>query len=188
MVSRIIVALLIAGAFARGADLDLTPQKQFSELEGTRSEITAFRYGQEFVTWTPPHRWRLVGGSSRVALFPPGATQADGLIERLDLPAATALDATYARTLKAEVAKALPREASALEWAEDEPNSLLLNRHPTYKITGSYTISAQRYTKTIWVCNFAEHQLRFHLTTRAQDFEKLHEPLRQSLYSWQGLK
>ena len=170
------------------AELDLTPRVHFSELEGTREQVTAFASGQNLVTWQSPHSWRLSGEPTRVTLTPADAVQADAAIEMFELPASRTFDATFARKLKEDVARALPREASTIEWANDEPNPIELNRHPTYRITGSYTISGQRYTMTVLVCNFAEHQLRFRLTARATDFPKLHKQFHESLYTWQGLK
>jgi hypothetical protein len=170
------------------AELDLTPRAHSSELEGTRAQVTAFSSGPNLVTWQPPHSWRISGEPTRVSLIPANAAQADATIEMFELPVSGTLDATLARKLKEDIARALPREASAIEWANDELNPIELNRHPTYRIRGSYTLFAQRYTTTVLVCNFAEHQLRFRLTARAANFPKLHKQFHESLYTWQGLK
>jgi hypothetical protein len=188
MVSRIVAVALVLCPFTVWAQLDLSPQLQISELEGVRTEITAFRNGTDLVTWQPPHHWRLSGGGRQVTLSPPNTAHADAMVEIVDLAAGPVLDQAFARSLKEQVVRSLPREVTELQWAEDEANPLLMNQHPTYKVTLSYTLFAQRYTKAMWVCNFAAQQLRFHFTARAADYEKLHELFRQSLYTWQGLK
>jgi hypothetical protein len=188
MVSRIVLAAVAFWPLACAAELDLTPQVHVSELEGIRSEQTAFRNGSDLVTWTPPFGWSLSGRGSKLVLRPKEFAQADALVEVLALPSSTSLDDAFARELKEQVARSLPREATAVEWQQDEINPLLLNRHPTRKMIASYEVLGQRFTKAIWTCNFAEQQVRFHLTARAADFAKMQEPFRQSLYTWQGLK
>lgn len=187
MVSRIAFGLILSLGLPASAQLDLTPGVYVSQLEGTRTEITAFRNGAGQVTWQSPPNWRIIGGGTRISLIPPDAIQAEARVEIFGPQAGDTFDEEFSKTFRGEVASSLAREITALEWADDEASPLLINRHPTYKVTASYTLGAQRFTTAVWVCNFAKQQVRFRLTARAADFEKLHEIFRESLYTWQGL-
>ena len=187
MVSRIAFGVLLALSLPTLAELDLTPRLHFSELEGRRTEITAFRNGAGLVTWDVPSGWRITGGGTRFTLITPNAIQCEARVEITGPPASDTFDEELSKKFRQEVLNSLAREITALEWADDEANPLLINRHPTYKVTASYTLGAQRFTTAVWLCNFAKQQIRFRLTARTADFEKLHETFRESLYTWQGL-
>lgn len=187
MVSRIAFGLLLAFSLQASAQLDLSPVKHFSELEGRRTENTAFRNGSGLVTWDPPGGWRITGGSTRISLIPPNAVQAEARVEITGPPGNDTFDAEFSKKFRGEVANTLAPEVTAIEWADDEASPLLINRHPTYKVTVSFTLGAQRFTTAVWLCNFANQQVRFRMTARTADFEKLHEAFRESLYTWQGL-
>ncbi|MHA3774674.1 hypothetical protein ACXR0O_24390 [Verrucomicrobiota bacterium sgz303538] len=159
-----------------------------SELEGVRSEVLAFRNGTGIVTWDAPYKWRISGGGRRITLIPPDASQADAVVEIAGPPSPGEFDETFIKKLKAEVTASLTRGSTGLDWSEDEPDALLINRHPVYKVALSYSASGSRFVTTVWVCNFEKQQLRFRLTARAENSSKLQEAFRQSLYTWQGLQ
>lgn len=187
MVSRIAFGILLTLSLRASAELDLTPETQESVLEGTRSQVTAFRNGAGYVTWQPPNNWRITGGGTQVRLTPPDAVQAEARVEITGPAGTDTFDETFTKKFRQEVLGSLAREVTAVEWADDEASPLHINQHPTYKVTVSYTLGGQRFTTAVWLCNFARQQLRFRITARAGEFEKLHELFRESLYTWEGL-
>src|SRR5687768_9703561 len=85
-------AIVLLGAGAASAQIDLTPKESFYEVEGGRYPNVAFRNGSEKVSYTPPGRWALSGGGAKLTLTPPDKAQAGATIEvvptRLPLPPA----------------------------------------------------------------------------------------------------
>lgn len=172
---------------AETAALNLTPIPHKKQVEGGVSDEIAFRNGESLVTYSPPGQWAASGGGSRV-VFRPGPAEAEAVFESRRKPDVTAFDPDVAKALKAGLQASLPKESTNLEWAEDEANPLFMNRHPTYRVTLSYSSYAQRFTTTMIVCNFAQQQMRFTLTTRESDFKKVYEDFRRSLYTFSGLE
>ncbi len=171
---------------ANAAFLDLTPLPHKRQLEGGSEDDIAFHYGTSLVTYSPPFGWAATG-DERHAVFRPDANQAEAQIEVRRLPDTTAFDPVSVKALKTELEQSLPREVQKVEWADDEASPVLMNRHPTYRITVSYSAFGQRYKTTLVVCNFQREQVRFKLTTREADFDSLYEPFRRSLFTFVGL-
>jgi hypothetical protein len=97
-------------------------------------------------------------------------------------------DPESVKAFKTELEKLLPKGVERVEWSDDEPNQMLMNRHPTYRIALSYSLYGQRFMTTVVYCNFALEQMRFKITCRESDFPRLYEDFRRSLFTFQGLK
>jgi hypothetical protein len=186
MVSRITALLLCAAAVAH-AQIDFTPRTRPTQFEGVAVNEPAFRNGEGWVQYVPPGGWEMQGEGRTLTLKPRDKTFAAASIESRALPANKTLDEDLVLRLKAEIQHSLPKEAEQVTWEAVEANPVLLNRHETRRVTVSYHAFAQQFTVTMIVCNFADQQIRFRLETRADDFEKLYDAFRRSLYTWQGL-
>ncbi len=188
MVPRIqLIGLVLLSVAAAHAGIDFTPLQHAVDFEGVRVLQTAFSNGPDTVIYAPPGGWTLQGGGGQLRLVP-GASSAEALIEARSLAGKVTVDAETLGKLMEEMRRSLPREAEKIEWAEPEPNPVLLNRHPTYRLTVSYTAFGQPFKLTTIVCNFAEEQIRFRLRTRAADFDRLYDQFRRSLFTWQGMR
>jgi ABC-type amino acid transport substrate-binding protein len=185
MVSQI-VPLVLAGLLAVEAAVDFTPLPHKKPVEGGSVDEIAFQYGSKVVTYSPPFQWQTSGDAGR-AVFRPVESQAEAVIEARKKPEITAFDPDVVKALKSEIQSTLPRELQKVEWADDEVSPVIWNRHPSYRITVSYSSYAQRFTKTVIVCNFARMQLRFELATRESEFKKLYEEFRRSLFTFDGV-
>lgn len=186
MVSRV-AALLIATASLARAQIDFTPRSQPAQFEGVAVNETAFKNGDKWVHYSPPGGWEMRGEGRLLSLKPRNATFAAAEVESRPLPANTALDDDALQKLKAELEHGLPKDAQEVTWEPVEPDPVLLNQHETRRLTVSYHAIAQRFTVSVIVCNFADQQIRFRLEARTDDFEKLYDAFRRSLYTWQGL-
>ncbi len=184
MMSAIAAVALFACGAARGQSLNLTPETHRTALEGGSSPDIAFHDGDAVVTYEPP--WEYTGSHDKL-LLKPRITGADASIEARPKASVPDFSKDSITSLKKELAASLPKDAVKVEWAADEPNVLLMNRHETYRVTFSFTLSAQRFTETVIVCNFEKEQLRFVLTCKETDFKKLYDSFRRSLYTFQGL-
>jgi hypothetical protein len=185
MVSRIAALLLCTAALA-GAEIDFTPRTQPAKYEGAVVNETAFKNGDKWVHYSPPGSWEM-HGDGRLLSLKPSTTYASASVESRPLPANATLDDDTLQKLKAEIQHGLPKEAQEVNWEPAEANPVLLNQHETRRVTVSYHAINQRFTITMIVCNFTDQQIRFRLESRTDDFEKLYETFRRSLYTWQGL-
>jgi len=181
-------SLVAAGLLAAdmAAVLDLTPHPNKKQLEGVQLDNVAFHYGPNQVTYMPPFGWQASGGQKKVT-FRPDKAQAEASIEVFRKPEVTTFDPETVKALKESIEKSLPRGVEQVVWGPDEENTVIWNRHGTYRVTFSYSQFGQRYTTTIVFCNFNKEQLRFTLICHEADYEKLYTAFRSSLFSLEGL-
>ncbi len=187
MVLKVIAFLSIAVAGAQAATLDLSPVPHTTQIEGGVIQDTAFRNGLDLVLFQPPAQWQASGEASRVTFRAPTAG-AEITITAHPKPRTNTFDEETLKALKAELMSRLPRDATKLEWGEDQPGMVLLNRHDTYRVELAYTSANQRFKATTVFCNFAAQQLRFQLTCREGDFNDLLGLFKSSVASFQGLE
>jgi hypothetical protein len=188
MVSPIGLALLGFGTlFATSAGLNLTPTPHQTPFEGGPVSDIAFHNGAAVVVYLPPYHWQVTGEQLRASLKPTEA-ESEASIEVHPKPATDAFDPDTVKAMKAELARTLPREAQKIEWAADEVNPLILNKHGSYRIQVSYSAYAQRFTATVIFCNFAKQQMRFQVLGKDSDFKKIYEEFRVSLFTFSGLE
>lgn len=180
-------SLMFAGLLAAdAATIDLTPHPDKKELEGIQLDAVSFRCGDKIAMYQPPDGWRAAGSERRVT-FKPEMAQAEASIEAFKKPEVATFDPETVKALKIGIEKSLPRGAEQLVWDADEENTVIWNRHPTYRVTLSYSQFGQRFTTTVLFCNFANEQLRFALTAHEGDFQKLYPAFRTSLFSFEGV-
>lgn len=186
MVSRVIVALCL-GVVTAQAGINFTPQQQSTSLEGRPVSQTAFQNGSGKVIYNPPPGWTMQGSGSRLVLSPhPSLSEA--LVEARPLPPNSDLDGATMEAIKKEMLSSLPKESEKIEWEPVEVNPVLFNQHESRRLTLSYSLFAQRLKLTVLYCNFAEEQIRFRLGCRDNDFGKLYDAFRRSMYTWQGMR
>jgi hypothetical protein len=188
MVRRIAVLLLALGAVAQ-AGIDFTPLAYYVQFEGIRVAQPAFRDGEALVTFAPPAGWSYEGVGAVLNLTPKGATLAKARVESRRLGTAPVDAEESLKFARDYFAQLLPPGATELAWEpEVEHNPVLLNRHQTARVEGSYSAFGQAFRATVMLCNLAEQQLVFVVSAREGDFPKLYEEWRRSLFTWQGLK
>ncbi len=189
MVRRIILlsAVLILGGTLAQAQLDLTPQESFYEVEGIRVPNVKFQDGKKLVSYSPPGGWNMSGGGAKLNLVPSGTAQAGSviLIEQTKEP----LPATEAN-LKAfsELAAGfLPREASKVEVVESVVSPLRISGKSMVEVTLSYVFFGQNFRMNVLYLPREKERLCFQCSARASDFANVLRDFRGSLYSIQGL-
>jgi hypothetical protein len=187
MVPRVAFTLCLAVVTA-SAGVDFTPEQQILEFEGRTVSVPAFRIGAGGkLIYNPPAGWTVTGAGRRLQLSPK-PSYSEALIEARPLPAGGSLDESALELIKREMLVWLPKEAENIRWEPAEVNPILFNQHETRRLTVAYSAFAQRLKLTVLVCNFAEEQIRFRLAARDNDFDKLYDALRRSLYTWQGMR
>jgi hypothetical protein len=174
---------------AAQARIDFTPMPYFVQFEGMRVQQPGFRDGEGLVTFDPPAGWTIDGAGAVLNLAPKDAALAMARVESRRLGTA-AVDAEeslkFARDYFAQL---LPRGATGLKWEpEVEHNPVLLNKHETVRVEGTYSAFGQTFRATVILCNLADQQLVFVVSGRDRDFPKLYEAWRRSLFTWQGLR
>jgi hypothetical protein len=188
MVHRVAVLLLAFGVLA-DARIDFTAVPVFVQFEGIRVQQPGFRDGEVLVTFAPPAGWTYEGVGPVLNLIPKDAALAMARVESRRLGTAPVDAEESLKFAHDYFAQLLPRGATGLQWEPDvEHNPVLLNKHETVRVGGSYSAVGQTFRVAVILCNLAEQQLVFVVSGRERDFPKLYEDWRRSLFTWQGLK
>jgi hypothetical protein len=168
------------------ADVDFTPKESFYLAEATRVPCVAFQNGQGEISYSPPGRWTLSGGGSKLTLTPPNAAQAGALMEtrpRTELLAATEANI---KAYREYAARLLPREASKVSVVEATVCPMQICRRPMIEVTLTYVAYAQQFTTNLLFLPHDKEEITFQITARTADFPSVSKAFRASLFSLQG--
>jgi hypothetical protein len=182
-------ALFLLAIFAcQGhAAVDFTPTQSTREQDGIIFPQLFFKQDGQQISYEQPTGWKYRGDSSRIAFAPPNVAQAEAAIEQALLPAPQNFDDPTVKLLKQQVIDSVPKNSLHIEVASEEKNPLMPNGHETYEVVVTYQISGIEFERSILFLNLPDTQLRFCVTAHKQDFEKIHNAFRASIFSWQWL-
>lgn len=182
----LVVCCLVSPSYA---GLDLTPYPHKTAVEGGFSPDTAFGNGRDLITYQAPDGWRISGGGNKATLSPnDSSAAASASIESFPLPPITQFTVDAVKAMKEAFSQTLPVSPKEITWMPDEPSPLLMNGHPTYRITATYMDGTVAKTATVVICNFAAEQIQFRLSASTASFPALYDAFRSSLFTWTGLK
>lgn len=188
MVPRIAAAFLVwAVTFSASAQIDLAPVKVENSVEGVRHTALLFRDGAAEISFQPPAGWVASGGGGHLE-FQTAIPMATVEIASVRLPAAPGFDDPGVKACDTVAASLVPLDAQEAVWSSRQKNHFYLNRHETYEAILCYNRYGFAYKMSVLFVNLESSQLRFVVCARAASFEKVHEPFRYSLFSWQWLK
>lgn len=180
------VVLLAAFSTSARAEINLTPQQSFRELEGCKFPQLEFHDDAGKVTYEPPPGWSAVSrGRHTLTLVPAGKDMTSARIAFLPTPARLILDEAQLAALKSTAHQLLPPNAQPMAEPTVAANPMLLGGHPTCELQMEFTLHAERMRMAVLLVDLGETQLRFTLMARQPEFEELHGAFRNSWYSWQ---
>jgi hypothetical protein len=177
------LCLLCCVATAR-AVIDLTPVPHETTCEGFTFKELLFKDGPRQILYQLPNKWTYRAGAGEVHLAPPDIPNADAVIQAAPLPASERLDEKAIAAARTELLSRLPSGSQMITVVSEEPNAVPLNGNPTYQIVVSYQVMGQTFLRGCLFSNIGDTQLRFRLTARKSDYEKLYPAFRSSILSW----
>jgi hypothetical protein len=170
------------------AHLDLTPTPTEYVAEGITFQRLIFKQADKTsVSYEPPRGWTCRGGGDQLQLIPSEATRAQASIQALPLAAAQALDEKSIAFLREEFLKSLPPGSQLIKLLNEEQNPVVLDNKLSYAVTASYQVLGETFVRSALFVNLTDTQLRFTINARQNDFPKLQQNFRRSIFSWQRL-
>lgn len=167
------------------AALDLTPISADYVAQGITFQRVIFKQAdQTSVSYEPPRGWSCRGGGNRLQLTPAGVTQAEASIQALPITAPQPLDEKNQSLLKEQFLNSLPPGSQKINLLNEEQNPVVLDNKLSYAVTASYQTLGETFVRSALFINRADTQLRFTITSRQSDFEKLQQSFRGSILSW----
>jgi hypothetical protein len=169
-------------------DLDFTPRESFYYAEATKQACVAFKKGDKTIQYSPPDRWNLSGGGSKLTLSPPQIPQAEAAMSTQ--PAQTGAIPATDESLKlySDLAvRLLPREASKVVVGEAKIANIKFSNHAMADVTLTYVLFGTAFTSNYLFLPYDKELITFQISSRSADFPKLSAPFRSSLFSLQGL-
>lgn len=181
-----LVVALVCAFSAAGAEINLTPDYSFRELEGCKFPQLVFRDGGKKITYEAPKEWRTAPQDPRtLSLLPPGKDMVSAKIKFIAIPGPLVLDEAQLKHFKDTASQLLPQESKIIGEPTVTPNPLVLDDHATCEMEIQFVLHAQRLRMSVLFVDLGGAQLRFSLISRARDFEELHKVFQESWYSWQ---
>lgn len=179
--------LLALVAMSVQASIDFTPERTDRVLDGVKFQQLVFHENGRSITYEQPRGWTYNASATQISFTPLNIALAQASIEQSSLPAPQNFDETTIKNLRQQVIDSVPPSSRNVTITSEEKNSVIVNRHETYEVTIAYEAFGQEFQRSIVFLNLSDTQLRFRLTARKQDFEKLHKAFRGSIFSWQWL-
>lgn len=180
--SPLLLALLVATA---QASVDLTPIPGERVLAGIKFQQLIFQEKGRKITYEQPRGWKYSGGGASIKFSPPELANAEAEIDQTPLQAPQNFDEKTMKALEEQVLSSVPANSQNAALVGTEKNPVTVNRHETFEVVVAYQISGVEFQRSVLFLNLPDTQLRFRVTARKQDFEKIHKAFRGSIYSWQ---
>lgn len=178
----VLVFLPIASACA---SLDLTPVVGERVLDGIKFQQLSFRDNDRTITYEQPRGWNYRAEAGKLVFTPPNVTQAEAAIEQVPLPAPQTFDEETMKQLQDQVLHSAPPGSQKVELITAEKNPVMINRHETFEVTIAYQLGGIGFRRSVLFLNLPDTQVRFRVTSREGDFDKVHRAFRGSVFSWQ---
>lgn len=178
-----LLIVLLAGT--ANASVDFTTTTSERVLSGVKFQQLVFHQDGRTITYEQPRGWKYSGDASRITLTPPDISQAEAAIEQSPLAAPQIFDERTMKTLQEMVMASVPGNSQNVTLVSAEKNPLMIDRQETFEVVITYQASGVEFQRSVLFLNLKDTQLRFRITTRKQDFEKLSKAFRGSIFSWQ---
>lgn len=167
------------------ASIDFSPVTSERKLSGFTFQQLNFSHNGRRVTYEQPPGWSYSGGGPRIKFVPPSVTLAHSEIDQMPLSAPITLDEDTKKVLQQRALASVPPDSQDVVLVAEMPDPVLVNNNHTYEVTVAYKAFGQEFMTGIVYLNLPDTQVRFRTVARKEDFEKLHNAFRGSIFSWQ---
>ena len=179
-----LIALLFVATTCLGA-IDFNPVPGERVLDGIKFPQLFFKQDGKKIIYEQPRGWNYSGSTASIKFIPPHLVQAEAEIDQSPLQKPPKLDEETVKALQAQVLASVPPKSQNVTLVSEEKNPLLINNNETYAVTISYIAFGQEFQRSVLFLNVSDTQVRFRVTARKGDFEKVNRAFRASLFSWQ---
>lgn len=177
--------LLVLPFGIASAALDLTPVEGVRTLDGIKFQQLSFKNNGKTVTYEHPRGWSYRADAGRIVFTPPDIIQAEAVIEQSANDAAQAFDEETMKRLQDYVLQSAPAGSQNVQLVSAEKNPVMVNQRETFEVVVSYQLGGTPFRKSVLFLNLPDTQVRFRVTSKEADFEKVHRAFRGSIFSWQ---
>jgi hypothetical protein len=177
------VVLCLLAPAGQGS-IDFTPHVAEQTLAGIVFKQLIFHEKDKKIAYEQPRGWSYSADGARLRMTPPDVGQAQGEIDQSSLPKPQNFDEETVKALQQRVVGSVAN-AQKMRVTGEQRNPVIINGHETYEVTVEYELYGQQFTSSVIFMNLPDTQIRFRVSARKQDFEKVHKAFRGSLYSWQ---
>lgn len=174
-------ALSIASA------VDMTPIEKTEELDGVKISSLQFRDGEQMIEFSPPGGWRVAGAGNKLTLIPTTVQKADATIEAGPVKPVPNLTEEFHPKLLEHIRKILPPDALKVEHLRTTPNPIEISGRKTLAFELKYEHLGTSFRTYFMFLDRERDFWTFRLTSRADDYDRVFDPFRESLYSMMGL-
>lgn len=185
--SPLLAGLTVLCGSALGS-IDFAATTSERVLAGIKFPQLVFQENGRKITYEQPRGWSYSGTSASITFIPSEIPQAQATIEQSPLREPQAFNEPMMKALQEQVLTSLPPNSQNATLVSVEKNPLMVNRHETFEVIVTYQNSGSEFERSVLFLNLPDTQLRFRVTTRKQDFEKIHKAFRGSICSWQWTK
>ena len=182
-----LLLLLLTLRYGAQAAVDFTAAESIREQDGITFPELIFHQDGHKITYEAPRGWSHSGGGSEIRFTPPALSQAQATIEQSPLITSQAFDDATVKLLQQKMIESIPTGSTNVKIVSEEKNPLTPNGYDTYELLVSYENYGHAFTASTLFLNMPDTQLRFRVTARTEDFDKVYGLFRRSLYSWQWL-
>jgi len=184
---RLVTVLLALGSFSSfsHAGIDFNGGTSERVLDGIKFPQLVFRENGHRVTYEQPRGWTVRAETGRIQFTPPGATQAQAEIDQSPLPAPLTFDDETIKALQEKALAALPPGSQNGKVETELKSPVMKKDHDTYAVTLSYKLNGQDFMTDVLYLILPDTLVRFRVSARKADFDKLYPPFRASVISWQ---
>jgi hypothetical protein len=154
-------------------------------LEGIKFQQLVFHDNGRKVTYEQPRGWSYVVDTGRIRFTPPGVTQAQAEIDQVPLAVPMVFDEVSTKKLQQQLLAGLPEGNQDAKIVSEEKSPLKKNDFDTYALTVSYRLHGQDFSASVLYLGLPDTLVRFRVTARKADFEKIDRAFRGSVFSWQ---
>ena len=178
----------ILGGAELHAELNLSPSKEDFDLDGVKLWHLTFENGTDHkATYQPPTGWLFSGNNNELELRPPGKSQANVIITKIDPDRAVSFAEGDRAKLKQQAIAGIPEGSLDVKVEEPQLNVLQISGKDTCLVKVSYSAFGEKFRRYFLLLNLSDGQIRFQLTCRERDYEELVQAFQRSLYTWQHL-
>jgi len=184
---RVVTIFLALSSFASlsQAGIDFNGGTTERVLDGIKFPQLVFNENGHRITYEQPRGWTVRQETGRIQFTPPGVTQAQAEIDQSPLPAPLTFDDETIKALQAKALASLPPGSQNGKVESEQKTPVMKKDHDTYVVTLSCKLNGQEFMTDVLYFNLADTLVRFRVTARKGDFDKLFPPFRASVISWQ---
>jgi hypothetical protein len=176
-----LIFIPIVGATA----MDFTPHYAETEQDGFSVKRLYFLDQARRVYLSVPNGWQVAGDPQRGTLTPKDLGQATVILENSPLNAKTPFTGESLEVYRKTAYGLVPPGATDVHTDFERQGEVVINGWTSFEMAFTYNFYGQTFSSSVLFINLdKEKQIRFRVSARKENFEKLYPQARSTLASW----